>query len=787
MNRKSKMFAKHGLRAGTSSTTTGRHKGLLIAAMALLSATAISALAPSPSGKGAEKLGTTAPDYYIPGTTTKPQLDSALRRVDDKPEAPIQVATRAYGDSITLRWAVGEWPDWRYLTLTGVDVLRHEEGTQGFELDTLARCLKPFSLDEFRVHYPDTTDALAYLAMGSLYGAGELTPQETSYDSKTIAAMSEVGEDQKMRVIGANIAAERRPDLANALALRFTDRNVRRGATYSYFIVPSIPDTSGRVFITNGIAENVKNERFKPQAYDVDLRDSISGHCKATLSWSDPHNGFFEIYRRPVGGQALLSSDKPKEWTKVNKQPYFPPFDFSIKDQSIIYEDNVPLIGDYEYRVQAHDAFGDMTEMSPIHRVHYPDLEPPYGAEISYIEITRPDTTDPAAKIYADIHFHKNTFEPDFTHMTALYYTERDESKTWRLLSKKYILPTDTIVRVDVTDIPSSMVTIAACDTAGNMGYGMPKYMHISDMRPPVAPTNLRADADIDGTILLHWDMPDTTDVRYYELFFANAPYHPFTRLNQGYLYDRAYMDTVANNIDQRYIYYFVRAVDWNNNQGYSSDTLRVLRPNIMKPSRAHLDSMWVDNEQIHIRWIGGGDQLISHYVVFKRKRGENEWKQFGTVDGDTVRMHDYKFQIDDTPEQKNEIYQYAVETVSFWDVSSGLTPIINARVEREKYVGFPLKLEGIYDDRRHETRLAWNAQPPKDKGTFYYCVYRKTPGMDGFAYVTDVAPNEFVYTDMILEPGESAEYYISVRFDDGRRGPQSNTVIITRPAVAQQ
>lgn len=458
-----------------------------------------------------------------------------------------------------------------------------------------------------------------------------------------------------------------------------------------------------------------------------------------------------------------------------------------MKEQSIIFEDNVPEIGDYEYRVQAYDAFGDMTEMSAVHRVHYPDLDPPHGAEISYIEITRPDPNDPAAKIYADIHFHKKTFEQDFAHMTALYYTERDESKTWRLLSNKYIMPTDTILRVDVTNIPSSMVTIAARDTAGNMGYGMPKYMHIVDMRPPVAPTNLRADADIDGTILLRWDMSDTTDVRYYEVLFANAPHHSFTRLNQEYLYDRAYMDTVANNVDQRYIYYTVRAVDWNNNQGYSSDTLRVLRPNIMKPSRAHLDTMWVDNKQIHVRWIGGGDQLISHYVIFKRKRGDSEWKQYGTINGDTVRMHGYKFQIDDTPEQENATYQYAVETVSFWDVSSGLTPILNARLEREKYVNFPIKLEGIYDPNRQETRLAWSAQPPKDKGTFYYCVYRKTPHMDGFAYVTDVAPNKFFYTDMILEPGESAEYYISVRFDDGRRGPQSNIITITRPAVDRQ
>ncbi len=619
--------------------------------------------------------------------------------------------------------------------------------------------------------------------MGSLYGEGEMTPEESPYYSKSVEALGDVAEDQKMRIIGAFIAADRRPDLARALALSYTDHNVKAGATYSYYVVPSRPDTTGHLFISNGIIERVKNERYKPKPYDVALRDSVNGHCKAVISWDDTASGMFEIYRRRVQTDVKGNVAKLDDWQKLTDAPYVPPFNFAFTSQSIIFADSVPEIGDYEYCVQAYDAFGDVTPKSATHRVHYPDMLPPAGPEISYIYIDRPDETDPSAHIFAEIHFSKMDMESDFTHYTALYYNERDSMQSWRLLTNQYIAPSDTMVRVDVTHVSTGMVTIAAVDTAGNMGYAMPRLMRVADLKPPSAPTNLQADAQLDGTIMLTWDMADTLDLRNYDVFFANAPDHEFIQANKAPVYGRAFLDTVAVNANERYIYYFVRGMDWNTNQGLPSDTLRVLRPNSEVPSMAHLDKMWVDDKMIHTRWVGVGDEVAARYEVYRRKEGDKDWSLLRTLDADSVRAMDYVFQIDDAvdPNYKRG-YEYAVQTVSLWGLTSGLTPVLTARLSNSNFVDFKLTLEGTYNAADNTTKIAWEAGNLPTDAPFFYCIWRKGPHDDGFGYITDAPSSEHFYTDHNLEPGQSAQFRVSVRFRDGRQGPTSNIITVTAP-----
>lgn len=708
---------------------------------------------------------------WLPGT--HPQ-DTTATDSGAAPIVKIEAVTRTYGDSITLRWAIGSYPEFLYLARHGVDIIRHTDSNEQYDLDTIARALKPLSLDEFRRQYPDQNDSLAYLAMGSLYGEGGLTPQETDYYSSSPEALLEVAEDQKMNLIAAFIAAERRPDLANALALRFTDHNVRKGESYSYFIQPAVSDTTGHIFIESAAVEHLKNEPYKPEPYNVTLKDSLASHCQSILSWNDDRNGFFEIWRRLAGG----------EWQKVNKAPYVPPFDFTMPSQDIIFADSVPEVGTYEYRVQAHDAFGDLTPMSNAITVHYPDLLPPAGPDITRIVIDRPED-DPAAKIFANVYFRKDTLERDFTHYIPLYANSRDSLRQWRLLSNQYVAPTDTMMRVDVTRVSTGMITIAAVDTAGNMGYAMPKLLRVADLKPPSPPTNLKADAQLDGTILLTWEMADTLDLHYYDVFFANSPDHGFTLANHQHVYGKSYMDTVAIDANERYIYYCVRGVDWAMNQGQMSDTLRVLRPNAATPSMAHLDTAWVDDRMIHTRWVGGGDEIIGRYEVYRRNEGDRQWQLLRMLDADSVRTLGYVFQIDDTvdPEQRRD-YEYAVQTVSLWGLTSGLTPTLTMRLKSNYLVDFPLHLDGTYDALAHATKIAWETGEAPTSAPYFFCIWRQGPGDDGFNYVTDAPATENIYTDYLLEPGQTAQYRISVRFHDGRKGPTSNTITVTRPAT---
>lgn len=689
---------------------------------------------------------------------------------------------RTYGDSITLRWAINSYPEWRYLTQNGVDILRFTEMSPDFKIDTLVHGLKPLSLDQFRAAYPDESDSLAYMAMGALYGKGNLTFETTPYYTSTVGAATEVLEDQKMYLAAAFMAAERRPDIANALALRFTDRNVKKGETYRYFISPTVPDTTGNIFIHGAVLTRVTNTPYKPEPYKVALADSVCAHCEAILSWSDSKHGLFNIYRREHG---------EKLWIKVNDNPYAPPFEMS--DSVVIFNDSVPEIGDYEYCVQAFDAFGDLTPKSKSIRVHYPDMLPPIAPEITSIIIDRPEEGSEDTRIFADIYFHKDTLERDFTHFIPMYVNPADSMAHWRLLSNQYIAPTDTMVRIDVSHVKTGMVTIAASDAAGNLGYAMPRLMRVADMRPPMPPTNLKAVSELDGTVLLTWDMQDSLDLHYYDVLYANSPDHEFVKLNDDHVYTRSYIDTIAVDANERYIYYCVRGVDWAMNQGEMSDTIQVLRPNTATPPMAHLDSMWVDDTMIHSRWVGVGNEVVSHYELYRRRENATKWELHSTYDADSVAKNDYIFQVDDKvdPDPRRG-YEYAVQTVTHWGLTSGLTPVLTARLIGNRMLNFPLTIDGMYDAKKKMSKIAWNVDTSSlgdtmNKNEFYFCIWRQGPNDNGFNYITDAASDARSYVDYLLRPGESAQYRVTVRFVDGRMGPSSKIITITAPKTTSK
>ena len=355
--------------------------------------------------------------------------------------------------------------------------------------------------------------------------------------------------------------------------------------------------------------------------------------------------------------------------------------------------------------------------------------------------------------------------------------------KQWRLLSDQYISPADTVVRIDVSDISTGMIVMAAVDTAENIGYSFPRLLRIRDTKPPKAPTDFKAFPALDGTIALMWNMPDSLDVHYYDVLYANARDHVFNMANHRHIFPRSYTDTVDVNANERYIYYTVRAVDWAGNEGECSDTIAVLRPNPAPPSKAHLDSAWVDNRMIHTRWIGGGDEIIGSYNCYRRKDGTAKWDLLKTFAGDSVRANGYVMQIDDAPEgPMNQRYEYAVETVSLWDISSGLTPVFSAKLNYDKVVDVPIKLLGDFNQREGTVKLVWELSDVPSDASYYYCLYRKLNGEKSFRYLTDIPQEKRYYVDPRLAPGESAEYYVSIRFDDGRQSLRSNALSVSAP-----
>ena len=687
----------------------------------------------------------------------------------------MRLLARSYGDSVVLRWAIDGFPEWRYLTQTGVNVFRYEPSA-GLEIDTIAFQLKPLSREQMRQRYSQT-DSVALLAMGSLYGTGSLTADMTPWTPGSMGAFVDIEQDQKMRLATAFLVSEWRSDLADALGLRIVDRTAKKGHTYTYIIRPAVEDTTGFFLIESDRIMALKNEKYRPEPYAVTLSDSVVGHGQVVLRWNDQKNGSFEIYRRRKG---------EKEWTHVNERPYLPPYKFEPQNEDAIFSNSVPELGTYEYAVQAHDAFGDLTEMSAPHAVTFRDLQAPMPPRITQIVIERPNRQDPSAEVWANIYFSKDTMENDFVRYVPMYYNERDSLKSWRLLSEKYVAPEDTMMRIDVTHVSTGMMTIAAVDTAGNMGYAMPTLLRVADLNPPKAPVNLTAITKITGEILLLWDMPDSVAVQHYEVFYANDLSHHFVSASENEMItSRAWQDTISTNANQRYIYYTVRARDFARNIGPFSDTIRVLRPNPNPPTAAHLDSTYTSRREVYMRWAVGGEEYIARHYLKRKMESEpdDRWTTLAVFDGDSVAAAGYYLTYTDRPAiNRNDRYEYMVETVSFWDISSGPSASLLARVRGDNYIeGLGLKAFATYDSRNKQVRLTWEHAAVPDGAPYYYCIYRKEGDGADFRYVINVDSSERLFTDRLFA-GETNEYYVTIRLKDGRGTTPSNTVKVTAP-----
>ena len=684
----------------------------------------------------------------------------------------IKVLCRAYGDSIVLRWSAPDYVTWRHLIHVGVDVHRIDPETGDIEI--LATALKPLPLERFRQLYPES-DSVAAMGYGSIYNLDHYDANNSKEEPGTMGSLFDIHQDQMMALGVAVLVSEWRPDVATRMAMRYVDKNVKRGKKYTYSIAPTVPDTTMHVMLGAGVIDDVENVPQKPEPFDVNVTDSVSPPNSVQLNWDNRTYSSYEIERREKG---------KTKWERVNDKPYLVMLP-ELGGTDCFFGDHVPHPGTWEYRILAHDPFGDLTEPSPIHTVKVGDMEAPRPPQLTWINIIRPREDDPSGEIWAEIHFEKDTMEADFIGFVPMYHHERVTEGKWRPLVDKPLARTDTVCRIDVTNLVTGDITIAAYDTAQNVSYAIPQLLRVSDMRPPKAPTGLTAKGNAnDGTITLTWNaLEESDDVDYYEIVFANDTTHQFMTQKHGQTRDTVWTDTISMEANQKYIYYKVRAVDFSQNIGEFSEVLQVIRPSNVPPSQAHLDSTAVNGKGVYMRWICGDDEQLAYHYVLRRLDSEEEWTLLRVCNGDSVKANKNIIELTDEPKaNSDEQYIYAVESFNYSDVSSGLSLQFCTRFTGEAVFSQPIRLFVTYDEGQKATRLVWEIDnvPPGDD--WYFCIWRKGEDDDRFKFLLSAEAKERDFTDFILDEGQTAQYFIQIQMEDGRESEPSNIVTIKAP-----
>lgn len=715
------------------------------------------------------------------GTVNKKNPHATVKRERVLPlvTSKIKLLTRTYGDSIVLRWAPEDYVSWKYLAQTGVNVLRvpKGDGHRGLQIDTLAYALKPLSLEQFRARYPET-DSVALVPQGVLYGE---TENRKSERDGTMGRSLEYNSEQDMAFGFAMLAAEWRKDLAEAMAVRFTDRTAKPGATYDYCIQPTVWENGGQLIFEPGVAEDVVNKPYEPKSYMLDITDSLSTPMTLVLNWHDHEHSSFEVERRFVRDMKGVTYDDTA-WERITRKPYVSMVEQAENEDLCVIGDSVPRLGVWEYRILGYDAFADLNEPSTPHRVVVRDMEPPSAPLLKYIVLERPDD-DPSTKVYAHIVWEKPVIEDDLAGYRIYYSSNRQQSEAWRSLNQDLINPLDTIYKVDVTKMGTSMVYVAAYDDWGNEARSFVQMLRVDDYEAPPAPTDFKAQVEKDGRVILAWNTP-ADDVAYYQVAFANDTTHQWNILSNSGLIVPTYTDTLAMDLNQKYIFYKVRAVDYSTNEGDWSKVLRVKRPTFLIPAVAHLDSAWVNADGIHMEWVTGADEQMNRHYVYRWQEGDKQRTVIARCDADSVKAAGNIIRIDDAPPfDKKRRYNYAVESFNTSHISSGLSLIYSAKRRPPLMVEGKIELAGDYMTREAKTKLVWSVTGMKEQLDHYFCVYRLGEGEDTYQNVTTTTQDVTEYEDLLLKPGQKAEFYVKLRTKDGRESRPSNVITVSAPA----
>ena len=684
--------------------------------------------------------------------------------VEEENPYSIHLLARSYEDRIALRWAPSEYVPFRFLRDAGYVVMRNWGNKDGFHNDTVA-IVKPWPIEQFKQKFQEN-DSLAGVAVQLMYG--QLTTlDQTEAAPGSMKSIVEVYEQQQDVVGMAMYVAEMRPDLAEAMGLLYTDRDVRPGIDYIYSVAPNLPDSV--LHITWGTSEVMRVGDDPSDRLHIEMTDSVAPPYQVMLYWPRLPYSAYDIERREAGG----------EWKQLNAKPYISMLnEFMAEDAENIFYDSTDKIGTFEYRIFAYNSFGDRIGPSDVHSVEVPDMVPPQPPTIKQFLIVYTNDTTAQATIF----FSKDSLEADLVGYVPMYRNDlRDTLAQWRQLTDRIIAPGDTTCIVDVSGLAAGHVTMAAFDKDGNYSYSVEQLLNIDDFTPPSAPTNLRANVAPDGLLVLRWTAPPEPDVSYYEVYSANDPNDVFMNRTTPEQRDTAYVDSLAQGLNQAFIYYRVKAVDGSGNSSDFSDMLRVVRPNYIPPQVCRIDSVWMTDDAVHMWWLQSNEADLSYHRIFRRLNDEDSWTLMGTYRADSLRMIDNRIRFTDSPTPNMRTrYVYAVETYNLTGVTSGLSLPQTFLFTGPRIVDIKLKLEGVYEKKTRDVRLAWETGRVPDYGPWYYCVYRKGPDDRDFKFMLATKSDEPLYNDFNTRPGESAQYYVTVQYDDGRRSKPSNTVTIT-------
>lgn len=293
------------------------------------------------------------------------------------------------------------------------------------------------------------------------------------------------------------------------------------------------------------------------------------------------------------------------------------------------------------------------------------------------------------------------------------------------------------------------------------------RMIYLNDTIPPISPKNLKAIVDKKGNVTVTWNKNTESDLNGYRIFKANSLNEEFVSLNEKFITDTVYKETLPLNNLARCIYYSCVATDKNFNSSKQSTPFKLRRPDTIAPVKPIITNVKLLQHGVKLFFSPSKSEDVELHSLTRSNVKDNQQKtvvQFlakdtltnSFIDTSAVLGESYSYTLTAFDEDENK----SLSTPRFVIFETGFRPKVK-------------DLTAIVDLEKRKINLSWaNSQSEVDK----YLLYRATDN-EPYTIITTLEPNKNSFTDKELNIGNTYYYKIKAVFKNGAESIFNNPI----------
>lgn len=655
------------------------------------------------------------------------------------PAQALVAIARNTTDSVVIRWSPTNIRAWEGARRFGVKVERLTV-LQGMVGKPVAERISPDTLkvwpmDRFRASFPKD-HAYAPAVVQALYGKTFAEPP----GQPDLRNAMDRANDQQLRWTFCMLFADLDAGSANALGLRWVDRDLSADALYLYRIIALDPLQRDTALI--GV--NRRNGPDAVAAAPQPVAEELDGAVR--LQWDAGRIGdHFSAYW-------IERSSTGKPWSRVNTRPFIESMGTAQSPLEVVNYTDTTLTSNYspyQYRVVGITPFGEESPASGTVTAMGRDRTAPPGPVMKEVRDERGKLV-----VYWDL-------PSGAADLKGFRVEKSPESQGLFLPLHSGLLSTTARSFVDTSTflIGENHFRVVAVDTANNTSVSMTGYGSLVDSIAPSIPTGLNGWIDTLGVVRLNWSVGREIDLLGYRVFFANATDHEFTNRTGVPVGDTTFTDTIPLKTLTKRIHYRIAAVDRNFNHSDLGPILTLIKPDIVPPTAPVFAGQQVSDTTVILRFVPSSSEDLAMHRLLRKTQEDSVWTEIaGWPAGDARR------EITDAAVDGPAYYSYTIIAVDSAGNRTSAPGTADVRVHKRLRRAGPSGLQGFHDPLSKTVQLNWAAPAAQVK---HYILYRSKDG-GAMTSLASVEGSRTGFEDKRLTGIGRYDYQLQAVFADG-------------------